>query len=797
MKISYKWLKELVDLKDISFEELINDLSLHIIEVDEVTKLAYGNNLIIGEVVDCINHPNSDHLHICQVNKGDEITQIVCGAPNVAKGQKIILALPGAKLLGGEIKKSVIRGVESNGMICSLQELGVDHKYIPKEFLDGIYVLDEKAPIGSNALEYLGLDDSLIDLGLTPNRMDLLSMYGVARDVKAFYKRDLKKEEFHLTEDEKPTSSEVTVEIESNDCLSYNARIIKGVTIKESPTFIKSRLMASGIRPINNVVDITNYILMLFGQPLHSFDQDKLGNKIVVRNAYHNEEVTTLDDVKRVLNEDDIVITDSQNVTCVAGVMGCSNTEVDDNTKNIVLEAAIFNPLKVRQTSAKLALRSDSSTRFERGVDLNQTKEALDYATYLIAKYSGGKVLKGIVSKGVDHIDDTIIHLNCSDVKDYLGIELSKEQIIDILENLDFQVTSLPNNELQVNVPNRRMDIKIKADLIEEIARLVGYDKLELTLPKMSLMGELTTAQKRINIIRHTLSHLGLNEIITYALVSTEANQTFNILNDENKQNIELLHPMSEEHKVLRKSIMPSMLSVVKYNASRKNSDLALFEIGSTYYQNAESIQDKTLGIVMCGKFNGNNWNGGKYNVDYYHLKGIVENLAQKLGILISFVPLNTQSNEMHPGRTALIKFQNEIIGYLGCLHPALVKELEIPEAYVLELKLDRILNQKNSIEKFSPIIKKPTVIRDLALVMDKKIIIQDIYDTITKTLKKVLAKVEIFDLFESPLLINKKSVAFKLYFESEDDLTDDIINQYIQQLLDTLNAKFGIELRK
>ncbi len=474
MKVSYKWLKSLADLEGITYEELVRDLSLHIVEVDAIDKLVKGTNLVVAKVLEKEMHPNSDHLSICQVDTGNGILQVVCGAPNVAKGQKVILALPGAVLEGGTIKQGVIRGVESNGMICSLDELSLEHKYIPEEFQNGIYVLDEDAPLGVNALEYLCLDDDIIELGLTPNRMDLLSMNGVANDVCAFYGRKRIFEESNLSEETKEAQSEISVELETKDCLSYNARVIKDVEIKESPTFIKSRLMASGIRPINNVVDITNYILMLFGQPLHAFDQDILGNKIVVRNAHDNEIVKTLDDVERKLGTDDIVITDGKEVVCVAGVMGCQNTEVTTNTKNIVLEAAIFNPQKVRKTSSKLALRSESSVRFERGVDLNQTVEAIDYAAYLLQKYAGGKVLKGVVHQGIEKVEDKVIELTDKDITKYLGISIPQEELIKLLSNLGFKV-EVDKKKYQVAVPNRRMDISIKADIIEELARLHGY----------------------------------------------------------------------------------------------------------------------------------------------------------------------------------------------------------------------------------------------------------------------------------------------------------------------------------
>ena len=387
MKVSYNWLKELVNI-DVTPEKLAEEMSLYSIEVEEFGKLLPATGLVIGEVLEKVKHENSDHLNVCQVNLGNVVSQIVCGAPNVEKGQKVIVALPGTKLPGGEIKVSVIRGVPSNGMICSLQELGLESKYVPEIYAHGIYVLGDDAVPGEAALEYLGLEDHVIELGLTPNRMDLLSMRGVAKDVNAMYNLGLKEEKVELHEISKETSSEIDVEIQTKTCYSYYARVVEGVEIKESPEFIKARLIASGVRPINNVVDITNYVLMLFGQPLHAFDKDQLGNKIVVRRAHNGEETITLDGIKRTLTRNDIVITDNKpegddtRIVCLAGVMGGSNTEVTNNTTNLVLESAVFRPLSVRRTSSKLGLRSESSVRFERGVDLNQSLEALNYAYF-------------------------------------------------------------------------------------------------------------------------------------------------------------------------------------------------------------------------------------------------------------------------------------------------------------------------------------------------------------------------------------------------------------------------------
>lgn len=796
MKVSYKWLQELVDLSGISYNELIRDLSLYIVEVDATEKLTEGTNIVVGYVESRVDHPDSDHLSICMVNIGSEVLQIVCGAPNVRAGQKIMLALPGAVLPGGTIKKGVIRGVESNGMICSLGEVNLEHKFIPEEFQNGIYVLDENAPLGVNALEYLKLDDDIIELGLTPNRMDLLSMNGVANDLAAFYERKRTPLEYELNEQDTLASSEVEVELKTKDCLLYNARVIKDVEIKESPDFIKSRLMASGIRPINNVVDITNYILMLFGQPLHAFDQDILGNKILVRNAKENENVKTLDDIERKLNKKDIVITDGKEVVCVAGVMGCSNTEVTNNTKNIVLEAAIFNPQSVRKTSSRLGLRSESSVRFERGVDLNQTVQALDYAAYLLEKYAGGKVLKGVVQQGKTNVPDKLIKLSKSEVVNYLGIDLSTEKIAHLLENLGFKVEQKKDN-LKVYVPNRRMDITIKADLIEEIARLNGYDLLVETLPKMNNVGKLTIEQKRLRNIRHTLSGLGLNEVITYALVGEKENSLFKTLHPKDANRVLLMHPMSEDHQELRLGLVPSLVEVASYNTARKLTDVSIYEIGSRYYKVNEEVNEEiVLAGLLTGTFNGNTWKGGKEPVDFYLAKGMLNVLEEKLGVQFKYQKMQNVENTLHPGRTAEILFQNTVIGYIGALHPAYAKQNGLNETYVFEIVLTKILKQKETTIKFTPLIKKPKVVRDLALVMESSVQVGEIIELIKKQARDIIKDVTVFDLYQAPELGTKKSVAVSITFESDNDLTDELINGKISKILELLESKYQAVLR-
>lgn len=803
MKVSYNWLKELVNI-EVSPRELSEQMSLYSVEVESFSSLVNVENLIIGEVLTCENHPNSDHLHICTVNVGAEVKQIICGAPNVGVGQKVIVALPGCKLPGGEITVSKIRGVESYGMLCSLQELGIENKYVPAEYQNGIYLLASDAPVGFDALDYLEYNDYVIELGLTPNRMDLLSMLGVANDVNAMYNLGLKPLEYSFKEETKKASEVIDVEVKTTTCYTYNARVVENITIKESPQFIKTRLMASGIRPINNVVDITNYVLMLFGQPLHAFDKAKLGDKIVVRRAKDNETTITLDDIERKLNHHDIVITDTTNdsedtrIVCVAGVMGCSNTEVTETTKTVVLESAVFRPLSVRRTSSKLGLRSESSVRFERGVDLNRTQAALDYACYLLTKYADGKVLSGTVTKGTTHIESRPFRLNEKYVKDYLGIKITLKEIDSIMKRLSFE-SEIKDKEVLVKVPNRRLDITINQDLVEEIIRIYGYHNLNETLPAMSNAGALTNIQKIRKNILHTLVGLGLNEVITYSLVNPKEAEQFKILYSDEYEKVSLIYPITEEHSVLRRTLIPSLVNVAAYNSARKIEDLTIFEIGKRYYRlDEEHIEQTCVSGFLSGLVNSTLWKNEKEVVDFYYVKGILEEVFKNINISVKYEPLKNPSSEMHPSRSAAIMYNNKQIGFIGALHPQTLKDNDLSSGYVFEIVLDEILDKETTVIKYKPITKFPSVERDFAFVMDINQPVGEVIDAIYSSDKQCIKSVEVFDVYIGDKIeANKKSVAFRILMESNEQLTDEIINNKVKRLLNGLKYRYNIELRQ
>ena len=506
MKLSLNWLKDYIDISDLTLEQILDEMVKCGFEVEGIEKMGEGTNLIVGEVIECTNHPNSDHLHLCKVNIGDEVLPIVCGAPNVEAGQYVIVAKEGAELIGGTIKHSKIRGEESFGMCCSLHELGVENKYIEEKYANGIYYFEdvEEAGIkvGMPALEALNVSDDILELGITPNRGDLLSMIGVAYEFSASFGRKLKPLAFKLVRDAISKEEEIKIDIETEGCLGYYGQLIKDAKLNKTPRWMQSRLIAFGIRPINLFVDITNYILALYGQPLHAFDYNMIGNHIVIKNAKEGEKFKTLDEVERTLKDTDVVITDGKESKCLAGVMGGLNSEIVDSTTSIMLEAAVFDPMTIRKTAARLYLHSEASMRYERGVDINRTKEALDYACYLFKTLANATICGEPTFAGVKEIKDKEIKINENQINKILGTEIEAKEVKDIFESLCFGVKRV-GNDFIVSVPNRRPDITIKEDLVEEVGRLHGYQTLPNTIPLDRSRGKINTeSENRRKIIK-------------------------------------------------------------------------------------------------------------------------------------------------------------------------------------------------------------------------------------------------------------------------------------------------------
>lgn len=792
MRLSKTFLKDYLDLGDINFQEVADKMVLAGNEYESVEKMSTATGLVVGHVVECEKHPESSKLSICQVNYGEDLKQILCGAANIAKDQKVIVAKVGAKLPGGiEIKVAKLAGMESNGMICSLAELGVESKYLSEEDKHGIYVLPTDAIIGSDPLKYLGLDDEVIDFELTSNRADLLSVIGMAYEVGAIYNKEIKLPEMNVEETKEDINQTHKLTIETNNCSLYLAKLVSNVELKESPEFMKTRLIASGIRPINNVVDISNYVMLEFGQPLHFFDADKLGNIISVRMANNNEEITTLDGNKRILKNTDIVITDGSKPVALAGVMGGLDTEVTYDTKNIFIESAVFNPQNIRNTSNNV-LRSEASNRFEKGIDSNRSLMALHRACYLLNKYAGGEVSKGVLQAGKSTNEPKVIDISLSKINNVLGMELTHEDVTSVMKRLGFQCEG--KNEFKVTVPTRRIDITIKEDLIEEIGRIYSYNNVVGRLPNVKIRrGNYTKKTKLNREIRRQMNGLGLNQVLTYSLISEDMLPKFvwNI-----REQIVLLDPMSEDKKVMRQSIVSSLLNVWEYNTFRNTKDINIFEMGSIYYKDETGYhEDATLSGLLYGNYVTNNWQGKQIAVDFYVVKGIVESLLKYLGFnnRYTFTKENIQA-DYHPNKSAAILVDNQVIGYLGQVHPLINKK----EIYVFEINIEKILQIKVRGIKFKEISKYPSVNKDVAFTLSKEVEAGSVIDVMKRAGGNTLFNIDVFDVYEgSNMGENQKSLAFSLTFSDvTKTLTDGEVTIVFNKIIEDVTTKLGGVLR-
>ena len=578
MKLSTNFVKDYVDI-DVDLKTLAEDMTGVGNEYDSAQKLINATNLVVGEVIECEMHPDSDHLHVCKVNVGNEILQIVCGAPNVRKGLKVIVALVGAELPGDfKIKAGKIRGVESNGMLCSIAELGLDSKFLKPEDKEGIHELPETAVPGEDPIKLMGMDDGVIDFELTANRGDLLSILGMAYEIGAIYDKKVKDIDLSYNQSNEDINNSFKVNVKTDNCSIFLAKRVENVVIKESPTFIKNRLIASGIRPINNVVDISNYVMLEVGQPLHYYDADTLNGCLEVRMAEENEKLTTLDDVERTLSSEDIVISDGKKAIGLAGVMGGANTEITENTKNIMIESAIFDNVKIRKTSKEI-LRSEASNRFEKGLDPNRTYMAIERSCHLLEKYADAKIVGGLVKYDEASLEDTKIDVSLEKVNRVLGTTISKEDVLDVFRKLAFE-TKVNGDKITVSVPKRRIDISIEEDLIEEVGRIYGVNNIEGKLPSLPL--KQGSYNKTLRNIRNKMIDLGLNETLSYILVNDKEATKYTT---DNVETVKLLDPMTEERNTLRYSMIPSLVKIYEYNKARSQKDVSIFEIGKGFYK--------------------------------------------------------------------------------------------------------------------------------------------------------------------------------------------------------------------
>ncbi|HGO1658250.1 TPA: phenylalanine--tRNA ligase subunit beta [Staphylococcus aureus] len=783
MLISNEWLKEYVTIDD-SVSNLAERITRTGIEVDDLIDYTKDiKNLVVGFVKSKEKHPDADKLNVCQVDIGeDEPVQIVCGAPNVDAGQYVIVAKVGGRLPGGiKIKRAKLRDERSEGMICSLQEIGISSNYIPKSFESGIYVFSESQVPGTDALQALYLNDQVMEFDLTPNRADALSMIGTAYEVAALYNTKMTKPETTSNELELSANDELTVTIENEDKVPYySARVVHDVTIEPSPIWMQARLIKAGIRPINNVVDISNYVLLEYGQPLHMFDQDAIGSQqIVVRQANEGEKMTTLDDTERELLTSDIVITNGQTPIALAGVMGGDFSEVKEHTSNIVIEGAIFDSVSIRHTSRRLNLRSESSSRFEKGIATEFVDEAVDRACYLLQTYANGKVLKDRVSSGELGAFITPIDITADKINRTIGFDLSQNDIVTIFNQLGFD-TEINDDVITVQVPSRRKDITIKEDLIEEVARIYGYDDIPSTLPVFEKVtsGQLTDRQYKTRMVKEVLEGAGLDQAITYSLVSKEDATAFAM---QQRQTIDLLMPMSEAHASLRQSLLPHLIEAASYNVARKNKDVKLFEIGNVFFANGEGElpdQVEYLSGILTGDYVVNQWQGKKETVDFYLAKGVVDRVSEKLNLEFSY--RRADIDGLHPGRTAEILLENKVVGFIGELHPTLAAENDLKRTYVFELNFDALMAVSVGYINYQPIPRFPGMSRDIALEVDQNIPAADLLSTIHAHGGNILKDTLVFDVYQGEHLEKgKKSIAIRLnYLDTEETLTDERVSK-------------------
>ncbi len=785
--INLEWVKDYIDISDQDLEALAVKITESGINIEKVITNKI-DNLVIGKVVSCIDHPDSDHLHLCQVDIGkDELQQIVCGAPNVREGLKVIVALPGAVLPGDfAIKSSKIRGVESNGMICALYELGLEEK-TDETYAKGIEELNENAPVGKDPLVYLGLEDTLYELDIHKHRNnDCYYHIGFAYEISAILNRKVKLPDLSYSEDKDNINNHFKLEVDTAKCPYYLAKMVTNVEIKESPDFIKRRLLSVGMRPINNVVDISNYVMLEFGQPLHFFDKDSLGDKILVRDAKDNELITTLDGKERTLKNSDIVITDGTKPICVAGVMGGLTTEVEDTTKNILIEAAIFDPVSIRYTASHLDLRSEASIRYGKGLSYEYTNMAINRACHLLEKYANATVLSGTVMH--DEIDKTpkVVEFYPIEVDKMLGLKIDENIMKHELERLDFPYT-IKDGKFTVTIPSRRLDIDSNVnDIAEEIGRLYGYQNIKGTLPNIEVKrGEYVGDVKYRKAISKRLRSLGLNEVKTYTLVSPSMASSFDY---EEKERITLPNPMSVDKSVIRTSLIPSLMNVYNYNKARKVEDINIYEIAKTY--DKKYNEESKIAFLMKGNYITNSWKGSM-KVDFYLMKGIVESILDYLGFKNRYSFVKSNVSDLHPGISADILLDRKRIGIMGRVHPKVCKD----EVYVCELSLNALMTKVKPL-KYKEASKYPTIVKDVAFIVPKTMSSSEVETVIKKAGGRLLSDIKVFDVYEK-LDNDKKSIAYNLTFmDSNRTLTDEEVMNVFDNIIKKVTTSLDVELR-
>lgn len=763
-------------------KDILSLTNAHITEVESFAKLSNINNLVIGKILEINPHENADKLSVTKVLLGDVTEQIVCGASNIEVGQYVIVAKEGAVLPGDFIiKPTKIRGIPSNGMICSLDELGFDKTVIPEEFKNGIYYFNEEKEIGSNALKHLAMDGFIMELDLTPNRSDLLSHYGFAMDLSAVINKEVVLPKFELKEITE--KNPLTIKIESKNTNSYYARYIKDVKIAPSPLWLQQTLMSLGCNPVNNVVDITNYLLYTYGIPMHAFDSKEFKtNEIVIKDNKEKMQIETLDETKLTLSSDEILITNGSKPLALGGIMGLLNSMITNETKDVVLEVASFDAKTIQKISKQTNLTSDSQLRFSRGINEELMEHVMNHAAYLIQELAQGKVLKGISKVINKKVENIVINVPFKKVNDLLGTNFTNDEIKGYLKRLNYQIN--PKDEsLDVKAPTYRNDILILADVVEEIGRIYGLDKITNQPVKTNTLGFLTTYQQRIRNLRHLLTNSGFSEVVTYSLLKENEVNIFNTIGS----NVSVLKPISNDRKTLRQSLLNGTLEVVNYNKNRGSDNIFIFEIGNVF---SKDIETKHLAILLTGETNQLLWDKKITPVDFYYASGLLNKLFNHLNLEYTLKPSNNES--FHPYQQAEIIVNKKVVGIIGKIHPLINKH----NTFAIELNIENL--PSNKLIKYEQISKYPNVERDLAIVLTEDIKALDVINLIKQTARKILVDVSIFDVYKG-VHIEKghQSMAVRMIFnDKEKTLESTDVDKVLVKITTRIERELGGKIR-
>lgn len=799
MLISLNWLKQYIDIEGVSIEELENTLTMIGQEVEKIDRKGENlGNIVTAQIVEKTMHPDSDHLTVCKVDNGKEILQIVCGAANHKQGDKVVLAQVGA-VLGEDfkIKKSKIRGMESFGMLCSEKELGISENH------EGIMILSEDAEIGQEIRDYLNINDTIFELEITPNRPDCLSHIGIARELAVYYNKELKYPEIKKHEKYfEKTEKEIHVQIEDKTISRrYTAKVIKGVTVKESPEWLKNRLASIGIRSINNIVDVTNFVLMEMGHPIHAFDLKKIeGNKIYVRRGTDGEKLVTLDGKERELGADDIVISDEKKAVALGGVMGGQNSEIDEKTTDILIEVAHFNPYNIRKTSKRLILSSDASYRFERGIDIEDAEKVIDRVALLVQETAGGEIYHGTVDDYPVKYEPKIVEFNFKRFEKFVGKEIERARITEIFENLEISIDD-EGELLLLTPPSFRSDLEREQDFYEEIIRIYGFNNIEAVLPRLEVNEIRVDTLKEVEKIRNLILAVGagLREVINYSFIPRDGLEK--IKYSIPKENIiEVKKPITEDFVIMRPTLIYSLVKNAKDNINRNITDIRFFETSKTFEKiNGNITEEPKIGFIMGGEPEKYIWDVKPKPYDFYDLKGVIDEIFSKM-LNTKYSLVRSEKESFHPGRSADIFIGTDYLGTFGELHPDILENFDLKNRrlYVGEFIFNSLVKYSKKNVVYKGINKFPSVPRDLALVMDENILIGEVIKTISKV-SPIIEKVELFDIYQGPgVEEGKKSIAISATLrEKNKTLEENEINSVITKILEKVKKMYGAELRQ